>query len=75
MADQQSAGKYAERRKKTRTRLIRGIVAIGASSVVFLLISSGIAEPWPNQRLAYVGCAAVAVWGLTDLVRALVHLR
>ena len=71
MTDQQPAGEYADRRKKAKTRLIRGIVAIGASVSIFLLISSGLAEPWPNLRFAYIGCTAVAIWGLIDLVRAM----
>ena len=60
----------AERGTKARTRLIRGFVAIGVSAATLLLILSGIAEPWPNLRFFYIGCAAVAGWGLTDIVRA-----
>ena len=71
MADQPSPDEYTERRKKVKTRLIRGIVAIGAAAAIFLLISSGIAEPSPDLQFAYFGCGAVAVWGLIDLVRAM----
>jgi hypothetical protein len=75
MNNSQDSGDKAAARKIARTRFIRGVVAIGASAVVATLIATGVARPWPNLETAYFAAAAVAVWGLIDIVRGLLGRR
>ena len=56
---------------KANVRITRGVIAIVAAVIVWVLIRASIAEPWPNLRWAYVAAAAVGVWGVFDLVRGL----
>ena len=75
MDNSQNAGDEATARRIARTRIVRGTVAIVASAVVATLIATGVAKPWPNLDIAYFAAAAVAVWGLIDIVRGLAGRR
>jgi len=55
--------------------LIRGLIAIIGSGIIALLISTGIGEPYPNLKFAYIGCAAVGTWGLFDIIRSIFEFR
>lgn len=51
--------------------LIRGLIAMIVSGTIALLIRTGIVEPYPNLKLAYIGCSAVGTWGLIDIIRGI----
>jgi hypothetical protein len=45
-----------------------GLVALGASATVALLIGTGVANPYPDLEFAYILCGAVALAGLVQLI-------
>ena len=58
-----------------RRRVLFGIVALLASAAIAILIATGLAEPYPNLRFAYLLCVAVGVVGLIQLIVAVAGLK
>ena len=58
-----------------RRRVLFGMVALLASATIAILISTGVAEPYPNPRFAYLLCAAVGVFGLIQLMVVIAGLK
>lgn len=54
-------------------RLIFGVTAPLVSAAIAILIATGVAEPYPNLRVAYLLCVAVGVVGLVQFVLAIVE--
>ena len=61
MADQPKLQRNRDTFPLDKKRLIRGLIAIVASIGIALLIRTGIAEPYPSLKLAYIGFAAVGL--------------
>lgn len=51
-------------------RLIFGVVAIFASFLVSILIYSGVANPYPDMKTAFMLCLGVAAFGVIQLMMA-----
>ena len=61
-----------DERIMTRTmRRMRGLIALAASAAIAAMIHYGFASPYPQLKIAYIICVAVALWGLIDIVRSL----
>jgi hypothetical protein len=56
----------------TRKTLVRGILAILISATIFALIKGGIAEPYPNYFIAYMGCGVIGLFGVFEMFKSVV---
>lgn len=56
-------------------RVVYGLLAPAVSATIALLIANGVAEPYPNLRLAYLICVAVGVSGLVQLIIGITEQR
>ena len=57
---------------RQRRRLAFGLSALVASITIAILVKTGVAEPYPNLRQAYLLCVVVGVIGLIQILVALI---
>ena len=60
---------------RSHRQLRFGVIAVVASATVATLIATGVAEPYPDLRMAYLICVAVAVFGLVQLIVGIAGLK